>query len=676
MSIREKGGGKGGGGGGVGFADPPRIFSGATLAACRTARDDHFSDAANAAELARYQGNQYLAILLKPANSNYTTETYLTGQSGQAYNGANWVNRSSSAVSDAHIDTRIATYARAHNPTGRMPENLIAETIARDTEIADAIANLKGGVDAAYDTLDELADALINNVSVSGGNLTLARVGGDPLTVDVSGLGKTNAQINALIQAALQSAVEGNTETGIDVTYASGKYNFAVTGGGTGGGITLAQSLAAILAGSNISIDRSNADEITISSTGGAGLTAAQSAKLQRQDDNPRSTPASRTGPFLLIQQYRWHSPGSPGFAAGEVQIAAPSGGNRNVTLFLGTDDVASAEAAVLTELAAAGSRIKFLKNDGTVAYEATLIAGVNEILSGQYRVNTTPISYTPQPEDTALTVEVQSAIDVKQAAQDAEIDDLEDADTALGRRVDALASASQRSPIRLTPASIPSINGLAGDYTLELLLIDEIPGNATKLVVIVEGQYLYRDAAWNRTNEGSFVFNISQANVGPIAANFGNRAEVEVSVQFFTNDTDITGVPDRDEIHEVQGHLSIGHGDLVTVPFTGSDKTKLDRLKERFEATVGASPAVLPEGTHTLYVTLDDDGRHTPVTVLVSDLTAANEEIIANSHNKQYRVEDITAINLAYAEDTRTLTYSPAGTDVTVHRIKAVGEN
>ena len=42
----------------------------------------------------------------------------------------------------------------------------------------------------------------------------------------------TDASINALIAAALSGAVMGNTETGIDVTYASGKLNFVVSAWG------------------------------------------------------------------------------------------------------------------------------------------------------------------------------------------------------------------------------------------------------------------------------------------------------------------------------------------------------------------------------------------------------------------------------------------------------------
>ena len=105
-------GGKGGEGGGVHYATPPRIFTGATLAACRTARDTHFGAAGNAAELQNYQRNQYLAILLKPNNGNYTTETYLPGEEGQAYAGSKWVNRSSTTATEAAINALIAVAIR------------------------------------------------------------------------------------------------------------------------------------------------------------------------------------------------------------------------------------------------------------------------------------------------------------------------------------------------------------------------------------------------------------------------------------------------------------------------------------------------------------------------------------------------------------------------------------
>ena len=254
---------RGGRGGGVYFPDPPRIFTGASLTACRTARNTHFASAGNADELAQYQRDQYRAILLKPTSGDYVAETYLAGQQGQAYSASNWINRASATITDAMIDARIASPARAFGATGTFSDGRIPSSVARDSELAAAVANLRGGVEAAYDTLKELADARITGVSLSGGTLSLARPVGGAITVNLSGLSRTDAQINQLIQTALQAAVTGNTETRIAVTYSSGKYNFVVPEG-----VTLAQALAAIMAGDGIRVDRSTANQITISASG------------------------------------------------------------------------------------------------------------------------------------------------------------------------------------------------------------------------------------------------------------------------------------------------------------------------------------------------------------------------------------------------------------------------
>ena len=133
-SVSASRGGDGGRGGGVYFPDPPRIFTGADLAACRTARNTHFSDAANADELASYQRDQYLGILLKPAAGNSVTETYLPGEASNAYDATKWVDRGNVA-SDAAIDARIAAPARANNPSGTFADSRLPATIARDAEL-------------------------------------------------------------------------------------------------------------------------------------------------------------------------------------------------------------------------------------------------------------------------------------------------------------------------------------------------------------------------------------------------------------------------------------------------------------------------------------------------------------------------------------------------------------
>ena len=182
------GGGRGGSrGGGVYFAEPPRIFTGASLTACRTARNTHFASASNADELAQYQRDQYRAILLKPTSGDYVAETYLVGQQGQAYNAANWINRASATITDAMIDARIAAPARANNPSGTFDDARIPASIARDSEITrDFLLNILGL------TAQELNDLFVGAVvSGSGASrvITVTQADGSTITLAVPDTG-------------------------------------------------------------------------------------------------------------------------------------------------------------------------------------------------------------------------------------------------------------------------------------------------------------------------------------------------------------------------------------------------------------------------------------------------------------------------------------------------------
>ena len=78
----DTGAGGSGGGGGLFFRTPTDIFTGADLAACRTARNTYFVATANVADLNQFQSDQFLSIVLDPANSTDNVfETFLPGNS-------------------------------------------------------------------------------------------------------------------------------------------------------------------------------------------------------------------------------------------------------------------------------------------------------------------------------------------------------------------------------------------------------------------------------------------------------------------------------------------------------------------------------------------------------------------------------------------------------------------
>ena len=270
--------GLGGGGGGSGFALGPRPNE-FTTAALRDAQATGDAD-----WLALYNGDRSNwvrigGITIQRRNAAGTAWENVTG----VVVGPAGIQGIPGVADAAAIDARIAPYGRI-NPTGTMADAQIPALIARDAEIATAISNLRGGVAAAYDTLDELAEALIVSGTESAGIITLTQRGGTSITVDATSLmstgGMTEDQINTLIQAALQAAVEG-TENGINVVYDNGVFNFDVT---SGGGLTLATVLAAVLGGTDIGVDRTTDDQITINYTGG-GAPAAIDLRAGWSDD-------------------------------------------------------------------------------------------------------------------------------------------------------------------------------------------------------------------------------------------------------------------------------------------------------------------------------------------------------------------------------------------------------
>ena len=81
-----------GGGGGLHFRHPVDEFTGADLAACRTARDTYFSTTAPQAHL-QFVVDRSLAVVLNPANSvDNTFETYV-GAAGGTYDATQWLDR-------------------------------------------------------------------------------------------------------------------------------------------------------------------------------------------------------------------------------------------------------------------------------------------------------------------------------------------------------------------------------------------------------------------------------------------------------------------------------------------------------------------------------------------------------------------------------------------------------
>ena len=105
--------------------------------------------------------------------------------------------------------------------------------------------------------------------------------------------------------------------------------------------------------------------------------------------------------------------------------------------------------------------------------------------------------------------------------------------------------------------------------------------------------------------------------------------------------------------------------------------------MLQRFEEVIGASPAVLPEGTHTIHAVMNIDGvggipARIVDDILVSDIAVNSLPFFIEQANpNQAQANRDVGLNLAYNPDTRTLTYTEYGTiaDASINRLVALGE-
>ena len=104
-------------------------------------------------------------------------------------------------------------------------------------------------------------------------------------------------------------------------------------------------------------------------------------------------------------------------------------------------------------------------------------------------------------------------------------------------------------------------------------------------------------------------------------------------------------------------------------------------RIPQRFDIPVGASPATLPVGTHTIAVLLrartggDDD--YFPMTIPLSLVPAASTQLSTAGHH-QGQDNRLLGLTASYNTTTRVLTYAPhvpAGLNGFVNEIRAIGE-
>ena len=254
------GGGRGtGGGGGLHFRRPADSFNGADIAEARTARDTFFGAMANAAALAEFQNDDFLAIVLTVTGvTGNVFETY-TGSPGDAYDADLWVERTDAiqgdrgpGPTDAQIQANVKEFARAGNAT-LVGDADIAPEIMRDAEFTAAAVRTLLGLTAA-----EVNDLFVG-ASITDHTITVMQNDGTTLNIavpdDSDGV-VTAAALDGTTNVLTLTLSEGNPVT-VDLSSLAGS-----------GGVSLATVLAAIRAGTGIDIDRTTDNQITIAATG------------------------------------------------------------------------------------------------------------------------------------------------------------------------------------------------------------------------------------------------------------------------------------------------------------------------------------------------------------------------------------------------------------------------
>ena len=161
----------------------------------------------------------------------------------------------------------------------------------------------------------------------------------------------------------------------------------------------------------------------------------------------------------------------------------------------------------------------------------------------------------------------------------------------------------------------------------------------------------------FNRDGSGIANLNLTQATRDNLATNLAGAAQyVTVYIRYKFEGTSLAGNVEPDEIDSIRFGVQNNS-------YRGSER--------RFEAGVGASPAILPRGTYKLHLLLNPagEGRLVPVDVLISDLGAADKQFWGRAD-----AGDERGVRMRYTAATRTLTWSLGGGSGTIDRFIAIG--
>lgn len=188
--------GGGGSGGGLITRTPADTFTGANLAACRTARDTYFGLPGNAGALREFQASQFLSIVLDPGDSAVNVwETYAPGNEGRAYDNIQWLSRGQVVQGDpgprgpgptnnqvtAAVQAGVKPYARVGGPV--VPESEVDAAILRDSEVTQAF--LLNILTLSAQELDDLFVGAVVSGAGAGRVITVTQADGSIITLAV-----------------------------------------------------------------------------------------------------------------------------------------------------------------------------------------------------------------------------------------------------------------------------------------------------------------------------------------------------------------------------------------------------------------------------------------------------------------------------------------------------------
>ena len=211
---------------GLHFRDPPDEFVGATLAACRTARDTYFNLAANATDKAEFAADRSLAIVLNPTSTTDNTLEVFTGAATDTSSNTNWLARTDAVQGNkGNMGNQGIWYARIFQNAATAPTTIpTGGSIAADNTItapmgwviASAIAAPAVGEDT-YESISEIDPAT--------DTFPLVPTWSHPFEIGGVGGAAAAAAAAASAAAAATSATEADTsatESDTSATAASG----------------------------------------------------------------------------------------------------------------------------------------------------------------------------------------------------------------------------------------------------------------------------------------------------------------------------------------------------------------------------------------------------------------------------------------------------------------------